>query len=165
MFNIITLDNPNNTAYIDLKGTRHLFTDYATFKNLTSYPFDNTVLLSYEPERNIFVVERLGGELISGEEVEEIVWCNNNINLLIEKAVENGYGQILPGPSLSDVRNQKLFETDWMVLRHRDQTDSNIETSLTIEQYSKLLAYRQELRDITDTYDSLDTVIWPILDL
>ena len=68
-------------------------------------------------------------------------------------------------PSLADVRNAKLAETDWMVTRHRDQLDAGIATSLTSEQYSKLLVYRQQLRDITNIYESLDDVIWPILDL
>lgn len=165
MFNTITLDNPNNTAYINLKDVKHLFTDYQTFKNLTGYPFDDTVLLSYEPERNIFVVERTGGQITAGENLDEIVWCRNNIDLIIEKAQEDNYGQLPPGPTLAQVRNMKLSETDWMVVRHRDQQDAGIATSLTDEQYLKLLDYRQQLRDITDVYTSLDDVVWPLLDL
>lgn len=45
-------------------------------------------------------------------------------------------------------RNSKLTETDWWVLPDRTATDEQ-------------LAYRQALRDITDTYSSLDTVVWP----
>lgn len=45
-------------------------------------------------------------------------------------------------------RNAKLAETDWWVLPDRTATDEQ-------------LAYRQALRDITDTYSSLDDVVWP----
>ena len=50
--------------------------------------------------------------------------------------------------ALREERNAKLTETDWWVLPDRTATDEQ-------------LAYRQALRDITDTYSSLDTVVWP----
>ena len=49
---------------------------------------------------------------------------------------------------LREERNAKLAETDWWVLPDRTATDEQT-------------AYRQALRDITDTYSSLDTVVWP----
>lgn len=45
-------------------------------------------------------------------------------------------------------RNRLLAETDWWVLPDRTPTDAQ-------------LAYRQALRDITNTYTSLDDVVWP----
>jgi hypothetical protein len=45
-------------------------------------------------------------------------------------------------------RNRRLAETDWWVLPDRTAT-------------AEQTAYRQALRDITDTYSSLDTVVWP----
>lgn len=42
-----------------------------------------------------------------------------------------------------------LSETDWLVARHRDQLELGIETSLTNEQYQKLLEDRQAARDQT----------------
>lgn len=45
-------------------------------------------------------------------------------------------------------RNQKLAETDWW---------ANSDLTMTAEQ----TAYRQALRDITNTYNSLETVVWP----
>jgi len=50
--------------------------------------------------------------------------------------------------SLRHVRDQKLAETDWW---------ANSDLTMTAEQ----TAYRQALRDITDTYTSLDDVVWP----
>jgi len=50
--------------------------------------------------------------------------------------------------ALRTERNQRLAETDWWVLPDRTPTDEQ-------------LAYRQSLRDITETYSSLDDVVWP----
>lgn len=45
-------------------------------------------------------------------------------------------------------RNQRLANTDWWVMPDRTATQAQLD-------------YRQALRDITDTYSSLDTVVWP----
>jgi len=45
-------------------------------------------------------------------------------------------------------RNKLIAETDWWMMPDRTPTDEQT-------------AYRQALRDITDTYSSLDTVVWP----
>ena len=49
-------------------------------------------------------------------------------------------------------RNAKLAETDWEIVMHKEK-GTNIPAALK--------TYRQELRDITDTYTSLDDVVWP----
>lgn len=49
---------------------------------------------------------------------------------------------------LRSERNLKLAETDWWVLPDRTPTQSQLD-------------YRQSLRDITNTYTSLDDVVWP----
>ena len=49
---------------------------------------------------------------------------------------------------LRQVRNAKLAETDWWA--NSDLTMTDAQTT-----------YRQALRDITDTYTSLDDVVWP----
>jgi len=45
-------------------------------------------------------------------------------------------------------RNRRLAETDWW---------ASSDLTMTAEQ----TAYRQALRDITETYTSLDDVVWP----
>lgn len=45
-------------------------------------------------------------------------------------------------------RNQRLAETDYLAL-----SDNTLSTEMT--------TYRQALRDITDSYTSLDDVVWP----
>lgn len=49
---------------------------------------------------------------------------------------------------LREKRNQIIAETDWWAMSDR---------TMTAEQ----TAYRQALRDITNTYSSLDDVVWP----
>ena len=50
---------------------------------------------------------------------------------------------------LREERNRRLAETDWWA-----------SSDLTMSQAQ--IDYRQALRDITDTYQSLDTVVWPV---
>ena len=49
-------------------------------------------------------------------------------------------------------RNNKLAETDWEIVRHKE-LGTNIPTALK--------TYRQALRDITKDYKSLNDVVWP----
>ena len=49
-------------------------------------------------------------------------------------------------------RNQLLAETDWVITMHKE-LGTNIPAAWK--------TYRQALRDITDTYTSLDDVVWP----
>lgn len=44
-------------------------------------------------------------------------------------------------------RNTQLGQTDGIVSRHRDEMESGVTTVLTAEQYTKLQAYRRQLRD------------------
>ena len=46
-----------------------------------------------------------------------------------------------------------LTETDWLVIRHRDQLDLRQETSLTNEQYLDLLAKRKLARESVVDYE------------
>lgn len=41
----------------------------------------------------------------------------------------------------------ELTKSDWKVIRHRDQKDAGILTSLTEAEYLMLLQYRQDKRD------------------
>ena len=50
--------------------------------------------------------------------------------------------------ALRDERNQRLANTDWWASSDLTMTEAQT-------------AYRQALRDITDTYTSLDDVVWP----
>ena len=54
--------------------------------------------------------------------------------------------------ALREERNRLLAETDWEIVRHKE-LGTNIPAALK--------TYRQELRDITKDYKSLDDVVWP----
>lgn len=54
-----------------------------------------------------------------------------------------------PMKALREERNRRIAETDWYALN-----DVTMSTEMT--------AYRQALRDITNTYSSLDDVVWPV---
>ena len=56
--------------------------------------------------------------------------------------------------AVREVRNQKLAETDWVVIKEREEGGS-------VSNFADWKEYRQKLRDITNTYKSLDTVKWP----
>lgn len=66
---------------------------------------------------------------------------------------------------LADIRGQrnaKLDATDKIVTRHRDQIELGVTPTLDAATYTALLAYRQELRDITETFASNpEAVLWP----
>jgi len=55
----------------------------------------------------------------------------------------------IPMKRLRAARNQRLADTDWW---------ASSDLTMTAAQ----TAYRQALRDITETYTSLDDVVWPV---
>ena len=57
-----------------------------------------------------------------------------------------------PLADLRAERNKLLAETDWVITMHKE-LGTNIPAAMK--------TYRQALRDITDTYTSLDDVVWP----
>lgn len=52
----------------------------------------------------------------------------------------------------NDEAKRYLNDTDWLVIRHRDQIDLGQTTSLTNEQYLDLLAKRQAAREKVTEY-------------
>lgn len=56
---------------------------------------------------------------------------------------------------LKDTRANLLSRTDWLSIRHRDQVEAGITPSLTSEQFTELMTYRQALRDwpLSDDYN------------
>ena len=51
-------------------------------------------------------------------------------------------------------RNAKLAETDWVVIKEREEGGS-------VSNFADWKTYRQALRDITNSATSLDDVTWP----
>ena len=74
-----------------------------------------------------------------------------------EADVKKKYDEIIaeePLNLLRDVRNQILTQSDWVVIKEREEGGS-------VSNFADWKKYRQALRDITKTYKSLDTVKWP----
>ena len=59
-----------------------------------------------------------------------------------------------PMEELRMVRNAKLAETDWVVIKEREEGGS-------VSNFADWKTYRQALRDITNSATSLDDVTWP----
>ena len=55
---------------------------------------------------------------------------------------------------LRAVRGSLLSQSDWVVIREREEGGS-------VSNFADWKKYRQKLRDITKTYKSLDDVKWP----
>ena len=51
-------------------------------------------------------------------------------------------------------RNRKLAQSDWVVIKEREEGGS-------VSNFADWKEYRQKLRDITNTYKSLEDVKWP----
>tara|TARA_B100000900_G_scaffold62391_1_gene47891 strand:- start:172 stop:561 length:390 start_codon:yes stop_codon:yes gene_type:complete len=66
-------------------------------------------------------------------------------------AVETKLNELIaaePMKLLREERNRRLAETDWWAVKDRTMTQAQKD-------------YRTALRDIPDTFSSLDTVVWP----
>ena len=55
---------------------------------------------------------------------------------------------------LRNQRDIKLAQSDWIVIKEREEGGS-------VSNFADWKTYRQALRDITNTYKSLDDVKWP----
>ena len=97
---------------------------------------------------------------------KKFVWSKENPNGVYEDYTEEEKKQIEKDKSemlsesdraisvLREFRNQKLIDTDWVVIKEREEGGS-------VSNFADWKKYRQELRDITNTYKSLDKVKWP----
>ncbi|WP_423197462.1 Phage tail protein [Cupriavidus sp. H19C3] len=58
-------------------------------------------------------------------------------------------------------RDRLLAATDGMVLRHSDELQEGIATTLTAEQYQALMRYRRELRNVPEQSGFPASIVWP----
>lgn len=97
--------------------------------------------------------EVTGAYVFNGEPVyENLEWITTEYTKPTEAEFEAGVTALEnaePLKMLRDVRNGKLAETDYWAYQDT--------TTMTQAQTD----YRQALRDITNTYTSLDDVVWP----
>ena len=62
---------------------------------------------------------------------------------------------------LIDDRNKALSKTDWIINRHRDQKDLNKETTITEDEFLKVLQWQDDLRNLPQRYKTSDEWVWP----
>ena len=93
-------------------------------------------------------------ESVGVDENESIIWSNDPADFSMTWAeVEAKAAELqneIPLQILRDQRNRKIAETDW--------TQAEDIPQATRDAWKP---YRQALRDITETYNSPDTVVWP----
>lgn len=161
----VHIDSYNNVVGCKLNNTSYHFPSYADFVNNTGFPF-NVGILTWEPSRDIFVVERLEPirSVHAGSDLPEIQWIAGNLDHILnvcERYREtNSIGTAVW--SVRDERNIRLLQTDWVIQRHQEQKLLNISCTLSDELFQQVLNYRQALRNLPLQYDSLDNVVWPI---
>jgi hypothetical protein len=98
-----------------------------------------------------------GNFTLSGDTYADINWIDDNVDKPTESAVNTKITEIEsaePMDNLRRVRNKKLAETDWVVIKEREEGGS-------VSNFADWKTYRQALRDITDSATSLDDVTWP----
>lgn len=90
---------------------------------------------------------------------EPTIGYDQVINGQIQPATEeqiNNYWNPIKWSKIRIDRNMLLQQTDYRVTNNLSG-----EQVLPEQDYQELLTYRQALRDITDTFDNPDDVIWP----
>jgi hypothetical protein len=95
------------------------------------------------------------GACCDGNTYASIAWSDPTATVPDEAtlmAKAQWYADEEPKNELRKVRNRALTSTDWT-----QATDA----PLTDEQKTEWRTYRTALRNITDTYFSLNTVVWP----
>lgn len=83
---------------------------------------------------------------------QDVIVEDGVARLATEAEKDSNLQSIIAETKLAELRRERnslLKETDWMGMS---------DVTPTAEQ----LAYRQALRDITETYTSLDDVVWPV---
>ena len=163
--NLITLDFYNSTFTIVADGKSYHWNNASDFVTTTMYPYaDTTRLLSYEPDRDLYIIEHNDNTVTVGKDQPEFIWIEENFTRLgdIAANLELAYTPII---TLDMLRTSKLAESDWVLLRYQEETMLGISHTLTAEQLNAVLQYRQALRDLTLTIDK-DTpaseVTWPV---
>lgn len=88
---------------------------------------------------------------VSDGDVSTIIWDDIRPKPSIEE-LQTALDQVISNAAINALREERdrlISETDWWVLSDRTPTAAQLE-------------YRQALRDITQNYNSLETVVWPV---
>jgi hypothetical protein len=164
MTQYVLIDFYNNGASCRIDDVVHAFSSADAFKYGAGFPYSETMqLVAYEPERGIYVVEFVGGRNESGPDLHAMVWIRENLGTIKAAAIQDlAEHPPFPPLTLTEVRNSKLYATDWVLQRKQEEDLQNLPNTMSEDKFAAVLAYRQALRDITKTYSDIKTVVWPI---
>jgi hypothetical protein len=160
----------NNTVTLCFDN-KEVGMEYRELKKLVPdlFSVDDIYSLNYEKERELFIVHRCinGDKYEEGlDNAQELIWIDKNLEKL--RVAANEYLLSTEWkPTFESERFNKFEQTDWLVQRHQEQKALGIATSLSEEQFQKLLDYRQALRDLGEIYqpqDLAENVVWPTED-
>ena len=166
LHNLLSLDFYNSAFTIVYNGKSFNWNNASDFLATTSFPYaDTTRLLSYEPDRNLYVIEHSDNTKSEGKDQPEIKWIEDNFTRLADIAANLELTSAPQYVTMDMARIDKLANSDWILLRHQEETLLGTTHTLTPEQLTAVLQYRQALRDLSLTIDK-DTpaseVTWPV---
>lgn len=163
-YTFISMDFYNENFTIKIEENHGYWDNADEFITATNFPFEETVrILGFEPQRNIFHIERPGGVNDIDQSSIEIEWLKNNLTAL-SNAAKIRAEKIKFVITLEMERDSRLTGSDWVVLRHNEESILGMPRTLTTDQIKDVLNYRQQLRDMTKTYDPkipTNEVSWP----
>ena len=157
LHNYVSIDFYNGTVSCRFNSTNYLFSASSVFIEHTNFPYTETVRkISYEPDRNIYIVEELNGKI------------SNHLANIEQAAIADAAANTARVPA-SAQREMLIYNTDYILQRHQEETLLNISHKLTDQQFADVLAYRQALRDLdvngyvegTTKIKIITDVTWP----
>lgn len=161
---LITLDFYNNSFYVKLDNKEYFTEDPTKFLSDFAFPYAETVkLLSYEPQRNLYVVEYVNNTVEAGIEPGPIAWFEQNKSQLANTVATVGQNQPFV-PTLETERVLRFSDSDWVLQRNQEELQLGLTPTLNQNKITQLLRYRQQLRDLTNTYSKetpANQVVWP----
>ncbi|WP_409269681.1 phage tail protein [Pseudomonas sp. KCJK9044] len=115
------------------------------FSSKSARAFYDDEINAVIPEDAVRISRELHAKIICGpENGKSIEWGGDGIPFLVDR----------PAPTIAELaaserlwRDEQLLATDGIVTRHRDERDIAAATTLSSEQFSELLEYRQNLRN------------------
>jgi hypothetical protein len=162
---LLNLDFFNNSYYVRSGSIEHAWYNKELFIEDTGFPFEDGVIsLSYEPGRNLYAVEKESQGVLGGLDTPEMQWVDTNFQAILEKGRLRREFET-PIITVEMMRDTKLLETDWVLQRHQEETLMGVATTLTTEELTGFLSYRQELRNITNLFERTMTwekATWPV---
>ena len=162
---LLSLDFFNNSYYVRSGSIEHAWYNKELFIEDTGFPYaEGIVSLGYEPGRNLYIVEKENQGIFNGLDVSELKWVDDNFQMILEKGRLRREIET-PIFTVEMMRDTKLIETDWVLQRHQEELLLGASPTLSTVELAAVLEYRQELRNITNTYDrniTWEKAVWPV---